>query len=67
MRFTFMHNTFDVPDGIDVVVSEVKSATGTFVDFNFTKGGKIIPMFGGTDDDGIKLQTWDELGIRRVE
>lgn len=64
MRFSYNHLTYEVPDGIDIVV-EVTGDHYT-ADFNFVKDGEIIAMFGGTGNQGERLPTWEDVGITRV-
>jgi hypothetical protein len=62
MIFQFNHLRYEVPEGIDIVVV-VDNEHG---DFNFVKDGEIIPVLGGVDEEGRKLPTWDEIGIRKM-
>lgn len=63
MRFTINHLTFEVPEGIDVLVKMNERES----DFDFIKDYKIVSMLGGIDKDGKPLPSWKDLGIHRIE
>lgn len=71
VRFTFGHLTFEVPEGIEIVVdfpmvTDPDGVEREHVDFNFVRDGEVIAMLGGTDEDGDLLPSWEGVGIRRV-
>ena len=64
MRFTFNHLTYEVPEGIDIVVAVGEEEA----DFNFrlVDSDHDLPMMGGTDENDNPLPTWEDLGIRKL-
>lgn len=73
MRFSFNNLTYEVPEnaGISIEVSESKEEIGgethVHLDFNFVKDGEHIPMLGGTDEAGAPVESWEDVGIRRID
>jgi hypothetical protein len=64
MRFSFNHLVYEVPDdagiSIEVVVDDEHA------DYNFVKDGDHIPMLGGIDEEGNPVESWEDVGIRRL-
>lgn len=70
--FTFKHLTYEFPSDVNVIVREVDDPQyegenwPATIDFDFYKDNKVIAVFGGTDEYGNKLPTWEDVGIRLV-
>lgn len=72
MIFKFFNRIYDVPDdaGISIEVTEttemIDGQRHAHLDFNFVKDGDHIPMLGGWDEQGNEVESWADLGIRRI-
>jgi hypothetical protein len=62
-----MHNTWELPNDVSVIVHTVECMGHDIIDFDFHKDGQVIPMLGGTDEDGKRISGWVEVGIRKVD
>lgn len=64
MIFKFNHLTYDVPEGVGISI-EVE-VSNNCVDFNFVKDGDHIPMLGGIDEHDNSIESWEDVGIKRI-
>jgi hypothetical protein len=73
VRFTFNNLTYEVPEGVGISIEvmswteEIGGESHHHFDFNFVKDGDHIPMLGGTDEEGSPVESWDDVGIRKVD
>lgn len=64
MRFTFNHLSYEVPEGVGISIRV--DVDDEHADFNFVKDDDDIPMHGGTDENGNNVESWDDVGIRKL-
>ncbi len=65
-KFRYNNLIYELPPGFDIEIT----VGDEHVDFNFVRDGEWgehLPMFGGVGEDGEKLPTWKDLGIKLVK
>lgn len=69
-KFKYNRLIYELPPGIDVEVEFYRDDDGLMCsDFNFVRDaqwGEHLPKFGGIGDEGEKLPTWEDQGIRQL-
>ena len=69
MKFKFNNLEYEVPEGIDIEVEVEHYEDETHVDFNFVRNaqwGLHIPMLGGTNEEGRRVESWADAGIKEL-